>query len=153
MNKIGQRKRKEAIAKIKKAVALLCLLAAGFYYVLTEKSPASEQLIYLESGTQTEIASETAAELQTSAVSEAEISETVPEIVQETTAEEKEKIDLNQATLEELDTLPGIGPATAQLIVEYRETYGGFAAVEEIMNVKRIGDKTFEKIRDYIVVR
>lgn len=62
-------------------------------------------------------------------------------------------IDLNSATAEELDTLPGIGPATAKLIVEYRETYGGFAAIEEVKNVKRIGDKTFEKFRHLITVR
>ncbi len=61
-------------------------------------------------------------------------------------------INLNRATLEELDTLPGVGPATAQNIINYREQYGGFAAIEEIKNVKRIGDKTFEKLKDHITV-
>ncbi len=61
-------------------------------------------------------------------------------------------INLNKATLEELDSLPGVGPATAQNIINYREQYGGFAAIEEIKNVKRIGDKTFEKLKDHITV-
>lgn len=62
-------------------------------------------------------------------------------------------VDLNSASAEELDTLPGVGPATAKLIVEYRETYGGFASIEEVKNVKRIGDKTFEKFKHLITVR
>ncbi len=61
-------------------------------------------------------------------------------------------INLNRATLEELDSLPGVGPATAKNIIDYREEYGGFAAIEEIKNVKRIGDKTFEKLKDHITV-
>ncbi len=62
------------------------------------------------------------------------------------------RINLNTASLEELDSLPGIGPATAKLILEYRQQYGGFAAPEEIKNVKRIGDKTYEKLKDRIRV-
>lgn len=66
--------------------------------------------------------------------------------------EKSGRVNLNTASLEELDTLPGIGPATAGLIISYRESYGGFAAIEEIKNVKRIGDKTFEKLKDRICV-
>ena len=62
------------------------------------------------------------------------------------------RINLNTASLEELDSLPGIGPATAKLILEYRQQYGGFAAPEEIMNVKRIGEKTYEKLKGRIRV-
>ena len=70
----------------------------------------------------------------------------------ETAGEAEKRVNLNTATPEELQTLPGIGPATAKLIVEYRAQYGGFAAIEEIQNVKRIGAKTFEKLRDKICV-
>lgn len=63
-----------------------------------------------------------------------------------------DRVNLNTASLEELDSLPGIGPATAKLILEYRQQYGGFAAPEEIMNVKRIGEKTYEKLKDRIRV-
>ena len=61
-------------------------------------------------------------------------------------------INLNHATQKELETLPGVGPATAKNIIDYREKYGGFADVEEIKNVKRIGDKTYEKLKEYITV-
>jgi len=61
-------------------------------------------------------------------------------------------INLNHATQEELENLPGVGPATAKNIIEYREKYGGFADIEEIKNVKRIGDKTYEKLKEFIRV-
>ena len=62
------------------------------------------------------------------------------------------KININTATEEELESLKGIGPATARNIISYREEYGGFSSIEEIKNVKRIGDKTFEKIKEDICV-
>lgn len=65
---------------------------------------------------------------------------------------EDKRVNLNTATLEELDALPGVGPSTAKNIIAYREAHGGFAAPEEIMNVKRIGEKTFQKLEDYIKV-
>ncbi len=61
-------------------------------------------------------------------------------------------INLNRATQKELETLPGVGPATAKNIIDYREKYGGFADTEEIKNVKRIGDKTYEKLKEFITV-
>ncbi|MBR1856473.1 MAG: helix-hairpin-helix domain-containing protein [Oribacterium sp.] len=61
-------------------------------------------------------------------------------------------INLNHATQKELENLPGVGPATAKNIIEYREKYGGFADIEEIKNVKRIGDKTYEKLKEFIRV-
>jgi competence protein ComEA len=62
------------------------------------------------------------------------------------------KVNLNSATAEELDTLPGIGPAYAQKIIDYRNTNGGFGAIEEIMEVKGIGQKTFDKLKDLITI-
>lgn len=62
------------------------------------------------------------------------------------------KININTATEEELESLKGIGPATAKNIISYREEYGGFSSIEEIKNVKRIGDKIFEKIKEDICV-
>lgn len=66
--------------------------------------------------------------------------------------EEDKRVNLNTATLEELDALPGVGPSTAKNIIAYREAHGGFAAPEEIMNVKRIGEKTFDKLKAHITV-
>ena len=62
------------------------------------------------------------------------------------------KINIDTASVEELQTLKGIGPATAKSIILYREEYGAFSAIEEIMNVKRIGEKTFAKIKERITV-
>lgn len=64
----------------------------------------------------------------------------------------EEKININTATEQELESLKGIGPATAKNIIRYREEYGGFSSIEEIKNVKRIGDKIFEKIKADICV-
>ena len=65
---------------------------------------------------------------------------------------EDKRVNLNTATLEELDAHPGVGPSTAKNIIAYREAHGGFAAPEEIMNVKRIGEKTFDKLKAHITV-
>ena len=61
-------------------------------------------------------------------------------------------ININTATLEELDTLYGIGPSKAQTIIDYREANGDFAAIEDIMNVSGIGQATFDKIKGDITV-
>jgi len=63
------------------------------------------------------------------------------------------KIDINSADITQLDSLPGIGPATAQKIIDYREQNGPFKTIEEIKNVSGIGDKKFEDIKDKITVR
>lgn len=62
------------------------------------------------------------------------------------------KIDINTATSEELQTLNGIGPATAEKILQYRSDVGYFKSIEEIKNVNGIGDKTFDELKEYIKV-
>jgi len=63
-----------------------------------------------------------------------------------------ELININTATVAELDTLPGIGPTTAQKIIEYREVIGPFAQIEDIVDVSGIGSATYEEIKDLITV-
>jgi competence protein ComEA len=63
-----------------------------------------------------------------------------------------ELIDINTASIAELDTLPGIGPSTAQKIIDYREQHGPFLAIEDIVNVPTIGPVTYEKLKDLITV-
>lgn len=62
------------------------------------------------------------------------------------------KVNINTATQNELDSLPGIGPALAQRIIDYREENGNFNAIEDLQNVKGIGDSKYEDIKDKIVV-
>ena len=62
-------------------------------------------------------------------------------------------VNINTATAVELETLPRIGPATAQRILEYREANGSFEAIEDIQNVPGIGPATFEGFRDMITVQ
>lgn len=62
------------------------------------------------------------------------------------------KVNLNTASLSQLDTLTGIGATYAQRIIDYREANGGFKSIDEIKNVKGIGDKTFEKLKDQITI-
>ena len=65
---------------------------------------------------------------------------------------EEAKININQASLEELQEIPGIGEARAQAIIAYREETGGFGSIEDIQQVSGIKGKTFEKIEPYITV-
>lgn len=61
-------------------------------------------------------------------------------------------VNLNTADAEELATLPGIGPATAQKIIAYRESVGAFQSTEELMQVDGIGEKTFQKLKELVTV-
>ncbi len=61
-------------------------------------------------------------------------------------------ININTATLEELDSLPGIGPAIGQRIIDYRTQHGPFRDIAEIQNVRGIGPATFERIKNLITV-
>lgn len=62
------------------------------------------------------------------------------------------KLDVNRATEQELEALPGIGPVLAERIVEYRQSRGAFRDVEQLRNVKGIGKKKFDRIRTLIGV-
>ena len=62
----------------------------------------------------------------------------------------KSTINLNTATIDQLTTLPGVGRKTAELIIEYRTKSGGFKKIEELMNVKGIGEKTFLKLKPLV---
>ena len=65
--------------------------------------------------------------------------------------EEDGRLDLNTATQEELESLPGVGPVLAERILRYREAHG-FASVSELLNVEGVGEKIYQKIVDDVKV-
>ena len=71
------------------------------------------------------------------------------EIIQ---GEKSNLININKATIQELDTLPGIGEATANKIINYRDENGAFKSIDEIKNVNGIGDKKYEELKSLISI-
>ncbi len=61
-------------------------------------------------------------------------------------------VNINTATLEELQTLPGIGATRAQQIIDYRQAHSGFKSIDELQNITGIGPATFEKLKDMVTV-
>ena len=61
-------------------------------------------------------------------------------------------VNLNTATIEQLQKLPGVGPATAKRIVEYRQKNGSFKKIEELMNIRGIAEKTFLRMKPLLTI-
>lgn len=76
-------------------------------------------------------------------------------VIQENTGTKgvNKKVNINEATQSELETLPGIGPSIASRIIEYRQQNGKFNTIEELQNVKGIGDAKFANIKEYVIVK
>ena len=62
-------------------------------------------------------------------------------------------VNLNTASVDQLQRLPGVGPATAERIIAHRKDNGGFRQIEDLMDVPRIGEKTFERLRPFLRVK
>lgn len=63
------------------------------------------------------------------------------------------KININKASLEDFQTISGIGPSLAQKIITYRNSIGKFSSIEELKNVSGIGDKKYESIKDFVSLK
>lgn len=61
-------------------------------------------------------------------------------------------IEINTATSEELQLIPGIGPSTAKLIIEYREEYGNIVSFTELLSINGIGEKTIAVLEEYCII-
>ena len=79
----------------------------------------------------------------------AQVQEAAPSAVP---SAQPELIDLNAATAMELDALPGVGPRTAERIIEYRREHGGFERIEDLMDVRGIGERTFLRLKPLVTV-
>jgi competence protein ComEA len=110
----------------------------------------------LEDGSKIDIPTKTDAESQ-----EHEVESTIKQSKTQSTTKsdtitsqqtQKGKININTASQSELENLPGIGPSTASKIIEYRKENGKFKSIENIKDVKGIGDSKYNKIKDYITV-
>lgn len=79
--------------------------------------------------------------------------ENIVDLIQENNPSKTEKININKATTEQLQNLPGIGESTALKIIEYRDKNGKFKNIEEIKNVNGIGENKYDKIKEHICVK
>jgi comEA protein len=73
-------------------------------------------------------------------------------MAQQGKAPSADKVNLNTASAEQLESLPGVGPSLAKRIIEHRTKVGKFTRIEELLNVKGIGEKSFQKLKDRLTV-
>lgn len=145
----------EKIKKIKNIVIILLILAAVLGLILSRIQPKVGELdekitFYSKSPENAEISTKTEGqEGQNQTESDANSSDN-SDTSGTVSAQENGKISLNKATKEELMSLPGIGETKAQAILDYRNRYNGFVSIEEITQVKGIGESTFNKIKAYL---
>lgn len=75
------------------------------------------------------------------------------ETIEQNQSDQNGQIDINAATSEQLQLIPGVGASIAQRIIDYRTENGNFKVIEEIMNVSGIGEKKFAQMKPYIKVQ
>ena len=143
---------KKSFQKYKKTailiIAIIFLVQKSFVY-FQEKKETNEIVFYtLPSQSQTQTVTRQIAEDE----KEEDVTNTSTSEIQ-VSKENGDKININTASAVELQKLYRIGPAISERIIEYRQSYGDFETIEEIKEVKGIGDKIFEQIKDQICVK
>lgn len=134
------------------SAAVIC--AVVFFFQITEKPQNSKNITVKPriEDTPTEYTETTSVKTTSKTKTTAPSKKTSVQTSAVTTAPEYISIDINSAAADELTKLKGIGTVLAQEIISYRESCGGFRNIEEIMNVKGIGEGIFNDIRDHIYV-
>jgi len=132
-------------------------LTADFQAATKESADTNDQLV--KQGQQlSQAVQDVQAEVQSLAADGATLPVATPDAGDNTTSASSPsptvagKININTATADQLDTLPGIGPSYAQAIVTYRTDHGNYKTIQDIENVPGIGDATFKKLEDLITV-
>jgi competence protein ComEA len=135
------------------AIALLSLSAV---LLLVWAYPKEFQQVSIEIPVSSQVNTSSAVSSKESEIPASVSSAAVSQINSEATEEEEPlqegSISLNKSDVSQLERLPGIGPVLAQRIVDYRTECGSFYSLEELMDVEGIGEKTFEKIKPYLVL-
>ena len=135
---------KQLLTKISSILVAVAVAIFGFFYLQTTKNDDFSNFSFYENSQKNSSTVETVRELESENLT---IEETIAK-----TKKVTELININTATENELTALPSIGPATAKNIVAYREKYGKFTNIEQIKNVTRIGEKTYQKIKALITI-
>ncbi len=146
--------KREKIKHIRQIFCMILMIIAGLYYI-TYGRAEQEAPVRIEFETESIRYEETSARSVPVEQNEEEIRREEAETHAEPSSsntKKNAKININTATRDELTSLPGIGPATAERIIQYREANGMFMETAELQNVKRIGEKTYLKLKDLVTV-
>lgn len=143
MSNKEEEKKQETKNKIREqiGVLLICLVLVLSGFLLLNQNKDQGEISFV-AGDNTVVANKST----DSAVSTPQVAEKT------TTASISEKININTASLEDLDKLSGVGPATAQKIIDYRSQNGGFKSIEEVKEVSGIGDVKYSQMKDDISI-
>jgi competence protein ComEA len=141
-------------------VALLPTSTPGMFTVYVSGAVATPGVFTLPDGSRVEVAIQAAGgfapgaeqeQINLAAMLEDGQQIDVPGVI-DTSHVNAGRVNVNTATVSDLDALPGIGPTTAQTIVDYRLQHGPFQIIQDLQNVPGIGPATYDRIKDYITV-